>query len=52
MFEPVKFARTKLLSEAVAWRFSVKKIFLKDFAKFTGKRLCWTCNMIKEETPA
>ena len=28
------------LSEAAAWRCSVKNIFLKIFAKFTGKYLC------------
>ena len=26
--------------EAVIQKFSIKKVFLEDFAKFTGKHLC------------
>ena len=28
-----------------------KKDVLKNFAKFTGKHLCWSCNFFKKETP-
>ena len=40
--------------EAVAQRCSIKKVFFKNFAKFTGKHLCQSqvsaCNFIKKET--
>ena len=42
-------------TEAVARRCSVKKVFLKYFAEFTGKHLCqWpeACNFIKKEALA
>ena len=29
-----------MITEAVVWRWSVKKGVLKNFAKFTGKHLC------------
>ena len=28
------------MTEAVVWRYSAKKVFLKNVAKFTGKHLC------------
>ena len=29
-----------MITEAVVWKWSVKKGVLKNFAKFTGKHLC------------
>ena len=37
-------------AEALVRRCSVKKMFLKNFAKFTGKHLCQSCSVIKKET--
>ena len=42
MFEEVMFQFFLQLSKAVAWRCSVKKVFLKIPQKFTGKYLCWS----------
>ena len=38
----------KVLSEAVAQRCSVKKVFLKNFTRFTRKQLCWRLFILKK----
>ena len=34
--------RDELQKEEVVVKCSVKKVFLKNFTKFTGKHLCWS----------
>ena len=51
-----------IFTEAVSWRFSVRKGVFRNFEKFTGKHLCQSfffnkvaasaCNFIKKETLA
>ena len=38
----------ELQKEEVVGKSSVKKMFLKDFTKFTGKHLCWSLSFQKE----
>ena len=44
---PFFLPKSGLFLEAVVWRFSLKKGFHKNFAKFTRKHLCWSHFLIK-----